>query len=70
MKVIRFIWWVGGPLFGIICLGYAIAFAGWGLSFWATKPEPDAFLSTMAFLTAFVCAIDRAIEEVEEGYLG
>jgi hypothetical protein len=65
MRILRWIWWAGGLFFGLLCFGYAVAFAGYGLSLWVTKPEPDALLLTLAFLGAGVGAIEYSIKEAE-----
>ena len=65
MTILRWIWWAGKPVFGAICFGYAIAFAGWGLSFWS-KPQPDALLTCLAFFGAAVQCFREAISELTQ----
>jgi hypothetical protein len=40
--------WLYGCLFGAICLGYGIAFAGHGLALWE-MPHLNAFFTALSF---------------------
>jgi 4-amino-4-deoxy-L-arabinose transferase-like glycosyltransferase len=64
MKVFRGIWWLLGAGYSLLCFGYAVAFIGWGFSWW-NKPEPGTFLLILAFLGAGIDSVDRNIEELD-----
>ena len=61
MKVLKWICWLGAPLYAAISGGYAIAFAGYGLSLWKTKPEPDSMMLAASFAFAAAWAINDAV---------
>jgi len=62
VKTLRWIWWLGAPLYAVISAGYAIAFAGYSLSLWQTKPEPDSLMLMAAFMFAAAWAVGDAID--------
>jgi len=63
MKALKWIWWLGAVFYGLISAGYAIGFAGYGLSLWQTKPDPDAFILAVAFMFSAAWAIVDAVED-------
>lgn len=62
-QVLSWMTWLYGCLFGAICLGYGIAFAGHGLALWEL-PHLSPFFTGLSFVSAGYANLTAGLQKL------